>query len=66
MSGMKRAIASNKRQSGINIDEGKKAMSFDVYKTLYDVLYQEEGEDFLFAHEFLTIEWNLVLISNNF
>ena len=30
MSGMKRVISSNKRKSVINIDEGKKAMSFGV------------------------------------
>ena len=30
MSKMKRVIASNKRQDGIILKEGKKAMSFDV------------------------------------
>ena len=40
MSGMKRLISSNKRQDGISLEEGKKAMSFDVYKTLCDVLEQ--------------------------
>ena len=40
MSGMNRVIASNKRQAGIIIDEGKKAMSFHVYNKLYDVLHQ--------------------------
>ena len=40
MSGMKRLIASNKRQDGISIEEGKKAMSFDVYKTLCDIIHQ--------------------------
>ena len=54
MSGMKRVIASNKRQDGISIEEGKKAISFDVYKTLCDVLHQGEGEDSLLAHAFLT------------
>ena len=39
MSGMKRVIASNKRQDRISLNEGKKAMSFDVYKTLCDVLH---------------------------
>ena len=40
MLGIKRVIASNKRQAGISIDEGNKAMIFDVYKTLCNVLHQ--------------------------
>ena len=65
MSGMKIVVASNKRQSGISLDEGKKAMIFDVYQTLCDVPHQEEGEDFIFAHPFLTMEWNLMTGSDN-
>ena len=65
MLGMKRIISSTKRQDGISLEEVKKAMSFDVFKTLYDVLHQGEGEDFLFAHTFLTMEWNLMARSDN-
>ena len=56
----KRVIASNKRQYWISLEEGKKAIIFDVYKRLCDVLHQGEGEDFIFAHAFLTMEWNLM------
>ena len=66
MPGMKRVIASNNKQAGISINEGKKSISFDVYKTLYDVLHQGEGGDFLFAHSFLTMKWNLMARSDNF
>ena len=52
MSGMNRVIDSSKRQYGISIEEGKKAISFYVYKTLCNILHQWEGEDFLFAHAF--------------
>ena len=65
MSGMKRVIASNKKQYGISLDEVKKAMSFDVCKTLCDVINPGECEDFLFVHSFLTMEWNLMTRSNN-
>ena len=65
MSGMKILIASNKRQDGISLEEGNKAMSFDVYKTLCDVLHQGEVEEFLFVHAFLTMEWNLMTRSDN-
>ena len=66
MPGMKRVIASNNKQAGISINEGKKSISFDVYKTLYDVLHQGEGGDFLFAHSFLTMKWNLMARSKIF
>ena len=52
----KRVISSNKSQSGISINEGKKAVHFDVYKKICNLLHQGEGEDFLFAHAFLTME----------
>ena len=43
MSVMKRVISSNKRQAGISIGAGQKAISFDVYKTLCDLIHQGEG-----------------------
>ena len=33
----------NKRQDGISLEERKKTTSFDVYKTLCNVLHQREG-----------------------
>ena len=65
MSGMKRLITSNKRQDGISLEEVKEAMSCDVYKTLCGVLHQGEGEEFIFSHTFLTMEWNFMARSNN-
>ena len=65
MSVMNRVIDSNKRQYGISLEEGKKAMSFDVYKTLRNVLHHGEGEDLLFVHAFFTMEWNLMARSDN-
>ena len=40
MSGMKRVIASNKRQDRISLEEVKKAIIFYVYKTLCYVIHQ--------------------------
>ena len=65
MLGMKKVIASYNRQDGISLEEGNKAVSFDVYKTLCDILHQREGEEFIFAHAFLTMEWNLMARSEN-
>ena len=55
MSGMKRVVVANKRQTSDIIDEGNKAMSFEVYKRLYEELYNVKGDDHLFAHDFLTM-----------
>jgi hypothetical protein len=55
MGGMKRVVASAKATNGQSLDEGKKAMTFDVYKKLCDILYRGVGEDYLFAHTFLTL-----------
>ena len=65
MSGMKRHVAAQKRDSGVNLDEGKKAMSFDVYRRMCKELYCSEGDDCIFAHAFLTMEWNLMARSDN-
>ena len=65
MSAMKRVLAANKRETGATLEEGKRAMSFDVYKRFCEVLHLGEGNDFLFAHAFLTMEWNLMARSDN-
>ena len=62
---MKRVVAANKRESGASLYEGKKAMSFEVYKRLCEELCNGKVDDHLFAHAFLKIEWNLMLRSDN-
>ena len=66
MLGMKRVVADHKRESGASLDEGGKAMSFEVYKRLCEELFNGKGDDFLFARAFLTMEWNLMDWSNNY
>ena len=65
MLGMKRVVAANKIQSGASLDEGKKAMIFEVYKRLREELYKVKGEDYLLEHSLLTMEWNLMARSDN-
>ena len=62
---MKRVVADNKRESGAGLDEGKKEMSFEGYKRLCEELYNGKVDDHLFAHDFLTMEWNLIVRSEN-
>jgi hypothetical protein len=45
------------RDSGII---GKKKVDFKVYEKIYELFLPEEGEEFLFARCFLTLEWNLM------
>ena len=65
MSGMKRTVAAERAQSGVSLDEGKKAMKFEVYKKMCHLLYRAEGVDYSFAHAFLTLEWNLMARADN-
>ena len=65
MSGMKIVVVDNKRQYGASLDEGKEAMSFEVYKKLCEELYNGKFDDHVFAHSFLKMEWDLMARSNN-
>ena len=65
MSGLKRTVASSRAQSGRALDEGKKGMSYEVYKKMCEILFKSDNDDFLFAHTFLTMEWNLLACSNH-
>ena len=65
MLGIKIFVASNNRESGSSLYEGKKSMSFEVYKILCEEVYNLKGDDHLFAHAFLTMEFNLMVRSNN-
>ena len=59
MSGINRTVDSQKAESGESLDEGKKLMSYEVYKKLCELLFEGENDDCAFAHMFLTLEWNL-------
>ncbi len=44
---------------------GKKKMDFKVYEKICNLFMKEEGEEYLFAHCFLTLEWNLMARSES-
>ena len=60
MSGMKRTVTSQKSKRGIILDDGKKSMNYEFCKKLCKLLFEGEGDDYTFAHVFLTLEWNLL------
>ena len=63
--GLKRSIAAEKRETGQNTDEGKEKMDFKVYSKIAELMFKQGGTDFIFAHCFLVIEWNLMARSDN-
>ena len=60
MSEMKSTVVYQKSDSGESLDEGKKLMRYEVYKNLCKFLFEGDGDDYAFAHAFLTLEWDLL------
>jgi hypothetical protein len=65
MKGMKRHVAVKKMEDGDSGIIGKKKMDFKVYEKICELFLPEEGEEFLFAHCFLMLEWNLMARSKS-
>ena len=65
MSGMKRKVAKDKIASGKPLDEGKRPMSFEAYHLMCEKLNESDHSEAIFAHCFLTLEWNLMARSDN-
>lgn len=65
MAGMKRTVASDRRANGRRLEEGKKPMTYEVYSKLCEFLWTGSDDEYLFAHAFLTMEWNLMARSDN-
>jgi len=65
LSGKKRDIAEKKKMTGDYMRIGKAKMDFRVYEKLCEFFLKEEGEEFIFARCFLTLEWNLMARSEN-
>jgi len=63
--GIKRQVAEEKQASGMSLEEGKKAMSFDVYKLMCQKLMASEADDAVFTHLFLVLGWNLMVRSDS-
>ena len=55
----------SKLDEGALLDEGKKLVSFVLYKKMCELLLRDGGQDVAFAHLFLVLEWNLITQSTN-
>ena len=65
MKGMKRHVAAKSFENGDSGIIGKKKMDFKVYEKICELFLKEEGEAYLFARCFLTLEWNLMARSES-
>jgi hypothetical protein len=63
--GIRQHVTNKKVQEGDVAIVGKKKMGFNVYKKICKLFMKEEGEEFIFARAFLTLEWNLMARSKN-
>ena len=57
--------ASEKYDIGLKLIEGKKALSFQAYKRLAEILFRSEKIEHISTHTFLVLEWNLIAQSEN-
>ena len=58
--------ASEKYDIGLKLIEGKKALSFQAYKRLAEILFRSEKIEHISTHTFLVLEWNLIVKSENY
>ena len=65
LKGMKRTIIAEKVRSGESMEEGKELMSFECYELLCKKFVAGIGNECIFAHAFLALEWNLMARSQN-
>ena len=65
MSRIQRTIVNDKITRGESLNEGKRPMSFSMYENMCKILYKEDDDEYLFDHDFLTMEWNLMARDDN-
>jgi hypothetical protein len=63
--GSKRLGAELKQKLALKIVEGKKPMSKAVYSFLAKKMFESEKKEYIFAHLFLVLDWNLMKRSEN-
>lgn len=63
--GLKKVVAEDKKKTGQKLSEGKRHMSREVFEKLCKIFMKGESDEYLFAHCFLTLEWNLMARADN-
>ena len=65
MSGIQRTKVNDIITREESLNEGKRPMSVSVYENMCKNLYEGDDDEYLFAHAFLTMEWNLMAKADN-
>eukprot|EP00957_Ditylum_brightwellii_P126910 9674836-Ditylum_brightwellii.AAC.1 len=65
LNGIKCTVAKAKAQTRESLDKGKKYMIFEVHLKFCKILAKGGGDDYIFAHTFLTLVWNLLACPDN-
>ena len=63
--GSRRMGASEKKDFGLKLSEGKRPLSYQAYKRLATLLFRSEKAEHIAAHAFLVLEWNLIARAEN-
>ena len=58
-------VQKDKVKHGDSLSQGKKKMTFEAYELMCNLLLKEKDEAYVFAHLYLTLEWNLMSRSEN-
>ncbi len=65
LKGITRVVAKEIQQGHGNIEEGKREMSFEMYKLVNKWLIEMGGKDAIFARAYLLCTWNLICRTEN-
>jgi len=58
--GTRRVLAKEKKKLGLSTIEGKKPLPFCAYEYLAKILFESDKAEYVAAHTFLILEWNLI------
>ena len=64
LKGAKKARAQLKEKGEVKMEEGKEALSFELYSTIAKHLFESDNKNAPFAHLFLLLSWNLMCRSS--
>jgi hypothetical protein len=63
--GLKRTVARRNHDAGVKLTEGKEPLPFAVFRSLCVSMTEHEQPEFVFAHTFLALSWNLMCRAGN-
>ena len=65
MSRIQQPVINEKIRKGGSLNEGRRPIIFQTYEKMCELIYVGGDDDYLFAHTFITMEWDLMARSDN-